>query len=405
MINKTSRVLGAILLVSGTTIGAGMLALPVTTGLAGFIPALLLMTAIWLFMMLTAFYFLEVNLRIKEESNLISMTHKTLGKPGELVAWLIYLLLLYSLTAAYMVGCSQILSDFFDSLFHLDTPQWIWPILVFVIFSFLVYCGTGVVDFLNRFLMMGLFFAYTSIIVFGCCRLSPSFLAYFNWPSLFPSVSVVLTSFGYHIIIPTLATYLEHDVRLLKRAIFIGSLIPFLIYLFWQLLVMGVIPIQGEYSLTEAAHKGLQITFYLKIILENPWIGVGVRFFAFFAIVTSLLGVSLSLSDFLADGLHIKKTYRGNFFLILLTFAPPLLFALFYPEGFVLALQYAGICVVILLALLPALMVWFARYRCKELPESSMGLISPVFQVGGGKPVLIFTIIISLVILFIEVFA
>ncbi len=37
MIHKSSKVTGGILLVAGTGIGAGMLALPVSTGLAGFI--------------------------------------------------------------------------------------------------------------------------------------------------------------------------------------------------------------------------------------------------------------------------------------------------------------------------------------------------------------------------------
>ncbi len=93
---KTNRLIGAILLVSGTTIGAGMLALPVTTGLAGFIPSLVVMTAVWLFMMLTALYLLEVNLRLPGEANLFSMMRKTLGKPGEAISWAAYLLLLYS---------------------------------------------------------------------------------------------------------------------------------------------------------------------------------------------------------------------------------------------------------------------------------------------------------------------
>ena len=57
--NKT---LGAILLVSGTTIGAAMLALPVVTGLAGFIPTALLFILFWAFMLFTAFLILEVNL-------------------------------------------------------------------------------------------------------------------------------------------------------------------------------------------------------------------------------------------------------------------------------------------------------------------------------------------------------
>lgn len=400
MISKSSRLVGASLLVSGTTIGAGMLALPVTTGLAGFFPSLLIMTAIWLFMMVTAFYLLEVNLRMKGESNLISMVRITLGKPGEVISWICYLLLLYSLAAAYMVGCSQILSDFLDALIPFDVPSWVWPASIFAFFGIFVYCGTEVVDWTNRLLMIGLVGAYISLLSLGCCKVSLPLLKHVNWSFLLPSLSVVLTTFGYHIIIPTLTTYLEHDTKLLKLSIFIGSLIPFVIYVSWQFLVMGVVPVVGAYSLSEAANQGLQITFFLKILLENPWIGVAVRAFAFFAIVTSLLGVSLSLSDFLADGLKIKKTHLGKLSLVLLTFIPPLAFALFYPQGFIVALKYAGIFVVILLALFPALMAWFERYG----PKTERSFLPSTFKVAGGKIGIIATILISLVLLGIEVF-
>lgn len=399
MSSKNNRLIGAILLVSGTTIGAGMLALPVITGLAGFIPSLLIMTGVWLFMMLTAFYFLEVNLRMKGESNLISMMSKTLGKPGEVVSWIAYLFLLYTLTSAYLLGCSQILNEFFETVFSIKPPEWVWPIAIFLFFGIFVYLGTGVADFLNRTLMIGLVLSYTALISLGCCRINFPLLAHRDWNFLLPSLSVVLTTFGYHIIIPTLTTYLEHDSKLLKRAIFIGSFIPFIIYILWQLLVMGVVPVEGEHSLTEAAQKGLQITFFLKILLNSPWIGLALRCFAFFAIVTSLLGVSLSLSDFLADGLKIKKTHAGKFILILMTFIPPLLFALFYPEGFIMALKYAGIFVVILLALLPALMAWFERYG----PETERAFVQSDFKVPGGKVLIGFTLFCSLILLGIEV--
>src|ERR1700722_92677 len=270
MSHKKNRLVGAILLVSGTTIGAGMLALPVTTGLAGFVPSLIIMTAIWLFMMLTAFYFLEVNLRMQGESNVISMMRKTLGRPGEIISWITYLLLLYALTAAYLLGCSQILSDFFHHAFSFAIKDWVWPIVIFLFFAIFVYLGTQIADILNRVLMTGLILTYIGLIGFGCCRVNPSLLGYTDWNFLLPSVSVVLTTFGYHIIIPTLTTYLEHDSKLLKQAIFVGSLIPFVVYLMWQFLVMGVVPAYGEHSLAEAAQKGLQVTFFLNILLANP---------------------------------------------------------------------------------------------------------------------------------------
>ncbi len=401
MTSKMNRMVGAILLVSGTTIGAGMLALPVTTGLAGFIPSVVIMTTVWLFMMLTAFYFLEVNLRMKGESNLISMMHKTLGRPGEMISWIAYLLLLYALTAAYLLGCSQILSDFFQGMFSLSIPAWVWPIVIVVLFGSFVYLGTTVVDLFNRFMMTGLVVSYITLTGVGCCKITPHMLTYVDWAFLLPSISVVVTSFGFHVIIPTLTTYLEHDAKLLKWSIFIGSLIPFMVYVLWQFLVMGVVPVYGENSLSEAADQGLQITFFLKTLLGNPWIGAAVRAFAFFAIITSLLGVSLSLTDFLADGLKIKKTHRGKFFLVVMTFVPPLLFALFFPQGFIMALEYAGILVVILLALLPALMAWVERYG----PRQGRDFEKAHFQVPGGKMVLVGTILVSLLLLSIEVFA
>lgn len=393
MISKNNRLVGAILLVSGTTIGAGMLALPVTTGLAGFIPSILIMTFIWLYMMLTAFYLLEVNLLLPHHNNLISMMHKTLGKPGEIASWISYLLLLYSLLAAYMVGCGQILSDALFELFNFSTPTWVWQLVVFFIFGSFIYLGTSVVDFLNRFLMFGLLIAYICMVSFGCCNVRPSFLYHLDWKFLLPSISVVLTTFGYHIIIPTLSEYLDQDRKLIKKAIIIGSLVPFLIYILWQFLVMGTVPAQGNGSLFDAANNNTPIVSFLQSMISNPFVAISARFFAFFAIVTSLLGVCLSLSDFLADGLRIKKTSLGKCFLISLTFVPPLLFSIFYQKGFILALKYAGFFVVILLALLPSLMVFFERYVRERLKKGTH------FTVFGGKSLVVLSIITSLILL------
>jgi tyrosine-specific transport protein len=102
------------------------------------------------------------------------------------------------------------------------------------------------------------------------------------------------------------------------------------------------------------------------------------------------LGVSISLMDFLADGLHVKKTPLGRLGLSLLTFAPPLYFAISYPRIFFIALGYAGgFGVAILLGLLPALMVWSGRYR--------LGL-SGAYQAPGGKAALLAAMVVSAIV-------
>ena len=394
MISKNNRLVGATLLVSGTTIGAAMLALPLTTGLAGFWPSLVVMVGVWLFMMLTAFYLLEVNLRMKGESNIISMASKTLGSGGQIVCWIFYLLLLYTIMSAYLVGCSSIISEFFPPF--LQMPFWGWPLILFGAFSLCILFGTLLVDFLNRIFMAGLLCAFIILVVLGLSHVQPKLLVHSDWVYLLPSFSIVLTTFGYHIIIPTLTTYLEHDTKLLKRAIFIGSLIPLILYILWQVLVMGVVPVS---KLVETAAMGGQVTGPLQILLGNIWVATAARLFAFFSIITSLLGVSLSLSDFLADGLKMEKQSWNKLWIVLLTFTPPLLFTLFFPRGFLFALKYAGIFVVILLALLPAWMAYYERYG----PETERSFIKSDFKVPGGKWLIVTTIVLSFFILAIEI--
>jgi tyrosine-specific transport protein len=74
----------------------------------------------------------------------------------------------------------------------------------------------------------------------------------------------------------------------------------------------------------------------------------------------------------------------------LLTFLPPITVVLFYPNAFIMALEYAGIYCIVLLILLPAWMAWRGRYTKK---------IAHGYQVWGGKPLLVVLILFSLVMM------
>lgn len=394
---KYSKMLGGILLVSGTTVGAAMLALPVSTGLAGFWPSLLLLLFYWTFMTYTAFLILEVNLWMAKGDNLISMAKQTLGKWGQVFSWIIYLFLLYSLTTAYIAGSAPIVIDAVHAVTGFLLPEWAGAIPLLLIFGFFVYKGTHSVDRINRILMLGLIIAYGIMVFFLTPHVDSSLLSHVDWRYLIVGVSVVATSFGFHIIIPSLVHYLDHDVVTLKRVIMIGSAIPLFVYILWEFLTLGIIPIDGPHGISQGYIQGSNGAHLLTAFLENSAIAMVARFFSFFAIVTSFLGVSLSLSDFLADGLRIEKTRSGRFILYALTFLPPLFITLADPRAFLSALEYAGAFgVVTLLGLLPALMVWSGRY-IKGLASNS------TFRVPGGKIALIVVILTSLIVISIEV--
>ena len=88
---------------------------------------------------------------------------------------------------------------------------------------------------------------------------------------------------------------------------------------------------------------------------------MSVNGFADIAMTASFLGVSLGLFDFLSDGFHRTNSHLGRLQTAVMTFIPPLAFAIYYPKGLILALYYAAIFVAILEIILPALMVYQLR--------------------------------------------
>lgn len=387
-----NRLVGGILLVAGTTIGAGMLALPVITGFAGFIPSFLLLLAFWVYMTFTAFLLLEVTLSMEDNVNMMTMAKRILGRGGEVVSWVTYLFLLYSLTTAYIAGSGPIIADFVYGATGYAMPSWANVLPLLGIFGFFVYMGTKSVDYINRLLMIGLVIAYGAMVIFLSPHVKPDLLAQSNWKYLYIAVSVVATSFGFHIIIPSLTAYMNRDKKLLIKAILIGSIIPLIVYLVWELLTLGIIPLS---SVKTGYLEGANGAHLLSGILGSSSLAMIARLFSFFAIVTSFLGVSLSLSDFLADGFKIKKTRAGRAILYILTFLPPLIFTLTDPRAFLSALEYAGAFgVVILLGLLPALMAWRGRYY--QNYHSTL-------KVPGGKIALLLAMAFSISVILLEI--
>ena len=104
--------------------------------------------------------------------------------------------------------------------------------------------------------------------------------------------------------------------------------------------------------------------------------------FAFFAIVTSFLGITLGLFDFLSDGLKIKKEkLQGKIALGLLIALPTLLIATQFERAFMTAMDASGgFGDSIMNGIIPALMVWKGRYYMKY-PDT--------YRTPGGKTLLL----------------
>ena len=374
-----SKIFNGILLVAGTSIGGGMLALPVLTSLGGFQPSLVIYFACWLFMMCTGLLFIEISGWMEQEANIITMAQKTLGKYGKVLAWILYLFLFYCLTLAYLVGSGSLFAEFTAQ--RVSTFQ--GSLIFLVIFGPFVYLGPRVVGHLNGFLMLGLGLSFALFVFLGFEKVENKNLLHRDWNLSLFALPVAFTAFAYQGIVPTLLTYLDNNSKNARTAIIVGSFIPLLAYILWQWLILGIIPTYGEGGLEQALLKGQNAVQPLKNFIENPWIYLLGQAFAFFALVTSFFGVTLGLMDFLIDGLNLPKDAKSKGILCLLIFTPPLALSYIYPSVFLQALDFAGgFGCALLLGLLPILMVWSGRYIKKYENKE--------FSVPGGKLLLIF---------------
>jgi len=384
------HVIGGSLLIAGTTIGVGMLALPVATGPGGFLPSILIYLACWAFMLCTGLLLLEVCSWMPQDANLITMAQRFLGKPGKVICWLVYLFLFETVMIAHVAGGGSITNEILLGELGVQGSM----IFYVILFAPIVYMGTKTVDRVNLLIFSGVLISYFLFLIVSYQHVDLEKLKVQNWGKAWLAIPILFTAFTYQVIIPTLVTYMKGNYKKVRKAIFLGTSIPLGVYLIWQVLILGIIPLEGPNGLIEAAQKGENAVTPLKHFIGRPIvIGIG-KAFGFFTLTASYIALALAFLDFLADGLKIKKVGAKKLFLCLAIFLPPLLISLVNPNIFLIALGYAGgISCAILFGIYPPLMVWVGRY----IKGHTTGQ-----QIPGGKVFLAFLILLILIELGIE---
>lgn len=387
---KKGSVLGGTLLIGGSCIGAGMLGLPIVSGLAGFFPSLVMLLIAFAFMTTTALLLVEVDAWFPRRVNFISMVTEMLGPLGRVACWILYLFLFYAILVAYIAASGEHVSSLFRYM-QTSMPVWMGSLFFVILFGSFVYLGTRSVDLFNRFLMTLKIACYCLVIGIGMNYLTPSFLVQTNMKYLLTPLPLMMISFGFHNMIPTLSHYLGGDIKRIKQSILGGAFFILVVYLLWQVVALGSIPLFGDNGVIDSFQKGIDAAQSISNRSHNGIFSTSAQLLAFFAILTSFLAQTLSLVHFLADGMNIKTSgTREKGWICLLALLPPLLFALYNPGIFYKALDFAGgVCTMVLFGILPVLMVWRGRYF-KELP-------SP-YTVSGGKPLLLLVFLIALLI-------
>lgn len=392
-----SKIFGSTLIIAGTTIGAGMLALPLASAGIGFGTSLLIMIALWALMAFTALLMVEIHQYADKDATLHTLAKQILGQKGKWVASFAMLFLFYSLCAAYIAGGGAQFTHRLTEFAGIKISNPLGTLLFTLLVALVVTIGTSTVDKVNRLLFAGKMVAMIIVLSFLAPNVSQSYLLSMPLEQglIVAAIPVIFTSFGFHGSIPAIVNYLDGDTPSLRKAILIGSAIPLIIYIFWQIVTLGVV---SQPQLVEnSGLSALIVTLGQTVHQSNLSSIIGV--FADLALLTSFLGVSLGLFEFMGDTIKKKNIPLHRMAASVITYLPPLVFALFYPQGFIMALGYAAIALTILAIFLPIVMVIKVRSNQVFQPQGGTQ-----YQVRGGKLALTMTATIGLMIVTSQIF-
>lgn len=374
------KVISGTSLIAGTTIGAGMLGIPLVTSEAGFFPALCSTLGVWAFMVLTGLLYVEVALSLPTGANIFTMAGHYLGTRGKIAAGGMFLFLYYCLLVAYISGGAPLLGFLFKTGLGIELSANATLALFGVLFGGVIWLGAKAIDRVNLILSIAMIATYVALVTTGSSEVTVAKLTEAKWSKICLALPVLFSAFGFHNVVPSLCTYLERDRKSLKLSIFCGTGIALIVFLVWQWLILGSLP---QEAIQNALAAGQPVTAALQGLTGKSSLFAIGQGFAFFALVTSFLGVAFSVVDFLNDGMKLKGKKRP--LLVVLTFLPPALCAILDPAIFEKALGVAGgFGEAFLNGLLPVVLAWKYRSLSKNNgePISGRGMLISLFAFG-----------------------
>lgn len=395
---------GAICLITGSTVGAGILALPAVTAPSGALPSGVGLVGTWVLLTAQALLMAEVNLELLSKSKkrsmvtLRQMAERTLGtQTGGHAVSSLYLVLSYSLLIAYSSKISQVVNSFLPSPFvDMFNPTLISVIIAIATGLIFVNGGSSSADRLNQTCTGLLFLLFGTIIASsfgaGSAAFSPESsihsTASSNWSMLPSALPIMFLTLVYHDLVPFLCYYLGGDKARVKSALLIGSLVPLLMVLLWNSTVLASIP--NAFDVT----NGNPLEEFVRS--SGSFTGSAVQLFSFLAVITSYLSTVIGFTETVCKDVRrvpvplfqekSRDSKTSNRLLAAaLSLGPPLLWNIFYPDLFIRLLSFSGGYLMVgLYGIMPPCMAWASRRK-----QATTGMLP------GGHPVLLSLLVAS----------
>ena len=355
MTQQSPPVLSTALVITGNLIGAGILALPVLTGLAGLWPSLVGISLMWALMTATAIILAgQKSLNESATADLPSFFQDELGGLGRWVAVAANLLILFGVLVAYLSAAGPILAAL------TGLPQEMMMVGFFLAATTFTLFGMDVLRRGNALIMLLMWGTFAGLAACTGTHMEPARFEHADWGFLPATLPVLVTAYFFHNIIPTVCRALDHDQKAIRTSIVLGSGIGLVMNLVWAAVVIGALPLaQGPHSLLAAFKANLPATVPLAAIIPGPTFVTLGSLFALTALTTSYMTIGVSLESFLRDLASRPGRTAPRALTAALAFLPPLAVALVYPNIFLTAMNVVGgVGIDCIFGILPGMLLW-----------------------------------------------
>jgi tyrosine-specific transport protein len=404
--HQPGSVLGSTALIAGTTVGAGILALPAVTLPSGILPSTSGLIAVWLYALVSGLLVADVTLTTmrtegRASIGFLGVVEKILGKLGARMAGGAYLFMHYALLVAYISQGGEILADAAAKIGGVQIlPTWLGTTTFTLLFGGIMYLGREkFIEKLNSAFVGIVIVSFLGLLFLASRHIQSSQLLFQNWSTLGSAISVMSVALFFQNVVPLVVTQLEGDTRKIRQSIFMGSVIPLIMFLAWNAVILGSV----SSDMVHGASGGRTVFDPLQILRTGgagEWLGVLVSIFSEFAIATSFIGFVYGLLDLFKDIFFTQGKFSNRLPLYSLALFPPMALGTLNPSIFFTALDYTGtFSISVLGGIIPALMSWKQRQEQENLDSINQPLVP------GGKATLIVMIGVALAMMGRQIFS
>ncbi len=348
---KPVSIVDAVFMITGMTIGAGVLGVPYVVAQVGLKIGIAYILILGMVMLSLNLMLGEIAVRTKESLQIPGLVGKYLGKWPKYFINILIVFGSYGALLAYVAGEGQALSALFGG-----SPV-VWSVVFWSIASVIVWKGLQTIKVVEKvlsFIVISIILG-VSFYVLGDFQIAN--WAYTDLAHIFLPYGVILFALNGTPAIIEAHALLPQDQKSFKKALIFGSLIPVMVYVIFALAVVGA--------------TGLQTS-------EIATIGLGQKFGTGILVLSNIFAVLAMSAGFIGSGIALKQNFvwdnKINKVLAeFLVISVPIILFLMGLRQFITILSVAGGVVIGREAIMLVFTCWQAK-RKGDIEDSKYGL-------------------------------